>query len=300
MASVIDKFVIALGLDASEYEKSAKKVIDSQKKIGESEDKSSKRTQANNKKIAEGYKDVKLSILGVVAAAKGAESMIQGFFSSMAAGQARLGRSAKDFNMDPKRLDAWGAAMETVGGKAEDAATSFQSIFKAMQDLKEGKVSDVLQTIQGRLGVSMKDAAGNMRPVNDIMLDIAKAMEKLNPQDQRTFAEKMGFNEATLQLLRMGQSSLSQLIDEQERNSEVTAESVKQAQEAQKAIAELTRAYDSLKQSLFAGLAPALKDVVGILKDTVDLFKQADHATDGWSTKIIAILGTIATSTCPL
>ncbi|WP_196493361.1 hypothetical protein, partial [Burkholderia territorii] len=79
-----------------------------------------------------------------------------------------------------------------------------------------------------------------------------------NRQDQLVWAQRLGLDEGTLNMLRQGRGALTDLYDVGYRHSAVTEESVQKADAARREWARLQNTWDSVKDTLFADLAPGI------------------------------------------
>ncbi|MDE1905339.1 MAG: hypothetical protein KGH75_02660, partial [Rhodospirillales bacterium] len=216
-ATVIDSLLITLGLDAREYQKGSKDAQDALGKFGAESDKQSKLVGMQSKAIAQGFAQVRNEIIGLVAVAMGA-STVKDFFAGMVQGQAHLGRLATNLGMSARALDAWDAAVETVGGSAQGLNASLQNIQAGFEAFKLGEDSPVVQAFRA-LGINIADANGQVRPMKDLLLDLSAALKGMKPQDQIKVAQMLGLDEGTLNLLREGNVQVKALVDHFEETS---------------------------------------------------------------------------------
>jgi hypothetical protein len=218
---------------------------------------------------------VRNKILGVTAAAFGVGA-IKDFFTSVVSGQSRLLQTSKDFGMSARELDAWHkTAMQALGGTAEGFDKSVQSILGGIEAFKAGDVSNTVVASLQNLGVRVVDASGKLRPMKDVLLNLSAAFQKMpNRQDQIVWAQRLGFDEGTLNMLRQGRGALSDLYDESYRNSAVNEQSARQAEETRKAWARLGATWENVKNTLFKDLTPAI-NLLNRALDELDKFMQA-------------------------
>ncbi len=225
---------------ATEQEKAAKKAAfeaeKAAKKVAAEQVRAAKVAEAEATKLERQYEKVRNQILGVTAAAFGVGA-IKDFFSSVVNGQSRLLQTSKDFGMSARELDAWHkTAMQALGGTAEGFDKSVQPILGRIEAFKAGDVSNTVVASLQNLGVRVVDASGKLRPMKDVLLDLSAAFQKMpNRQDQIVWAQRLGFDEGTLNMLRQGRGALASLYDESYRNSAVNEESARQAEETRKA-----------------------------------------------------------------
>jgi len=119
-----------------------------------------------------------------------------GSANDFAQGLANVGATARAMGMDLEEATSWLVVLERRVGSAQEAGTMFN---RFLLDLYE---------IAGKLGVPIRDVEGNLRNVNDIMLDVintvrssgmsfADMQERLQGVDVRALKALMTFAQMT-------------------------------------------------------------------------------------------------------
>lgn len=277
MATIVDALLVTLGLDVSGYKKGQKEAGDSLKKFGDRSAEETKKIEAQGKAMAEGFNKVKNEILGLVAVAMGSYG-VKSFFENMVNGQASLARSSRDLGVSVKELDAWSAAATSVGGTADAFKNSMQSLMGSFESYARGQGgADVVQTFNN-LKVAIADSEGKVRPMKDLMLDLAGALEGLPAQTQMLATSMLHLDDGTANLVRGGRARLAELFNQFERASKVTDSSTQAATKAQAQWALFGFRIKGVGNSIFASLAPAMEEANGLLLR----FSQwvSDHSDD--------------------
>lgn len=207
--------------------------------------------------------------------------------STLAAGDAITDTSAA-LGVSKQALQAWTYAGGQVGASGEDMAT-------AMKFLQKNAVDGA--GAFKKLGVDVKDSAGNIAPVEDLMMGVAKGLGEVKNPAERT--------KLALELLGKGGSKLSALfssgaegVDEmmkrfKELGGGFSDEALEAMDGAGDAIADVELASTSLKGSLMVVLAPAIRQVANwIAKFTAELGKGGAMSTRLKSALIV--LGVVA------
>ncbi|SDR17755.1 Transglycosylase SLT domain-containing protein [Paraburkholderia tuberum] len=287
-----------LGLDVSGYQKgvsetdragkqlatgqeaNAKKVTDSAKKASNEQIAAAKKAQEQAAKLAQGYVKVRNEILSMAGVAAGAAG-IKSFFASVVGGQAQIGATARNFSMAARELDAWHkSAQAALGGTAEGFDRSVQSILSGVEALKAGDANNPVVATLRAMNVQLVDSAGKMRPMKDVLLDLSAAFQKMpNRQDQMFWANNLGIDEGTLNMLRQGRDGLQGVYEANFRNSKVTEESVRQAEATRQAWAELGNTWQDVKNTLFTDLNPAVKGLTEFLKELSKVMEAHPNAS---------------------
>lgn len=122
------------------------------------------------------------------------------------------GATAHTFGLDVEETSAALGVMANAGIKGSSAGSSLRSILSRLAAPTKA-VSQGLDT----LGVSTKDATGNLRPFGDILVDSKKAMEGLTDAQQVQVAKQIAGQEAMgafLSIVRESDGELKNLTGE--------------------------------------------------------------------------------------
>ncbi len=264
MATIIDSLLITMGMDTTAYRKGQREVEDGARKVNEAERLRGKESAAASKAMAEGFRGARNELMSLVGIALGATG-IKNFFAGMVKDQASLGRFAKDLNMSARELDAWGAAAEQVGGTADGMRSSMQSILGGFEAYSLGENSPVVQAFRA-LQVNIADSSGKIRPMKDLLLDVAAALQKMPAQDQIRIGGMLGLDRGTLDLLRQGSAQVGDIVAQMEKASGVTEESTRAAAKSQAQWASFNRELKGVGQTIFSALIPSMDGANGQLR----------------------------------
>lgn len=285
MANIIDSLVVALGLDASNFEVGQKKTEEGLKsieetaektaeelenvevglkKIRENSDKSAKEFEAHQKRAAYMVKQVRDQILGLVAAFTAGKGF-SSFLSDVTQTDAVAGRLAKNIGMSADQLTAWEAIVTQTGGTAEGAAGSLQGLVSQFQQLSLTGQSAVVPYFRA-VGVAIADSAGKMRPMKDILLDLADRFSTMDPARAQAFGAAMGIDYNTVNVLIKGRAAITSLLAEQEKLGHANQKDTDAAIERQAAWRALIQSATDLGRKILTDLTPALEQMMSSLK----------------------------------
>lgn len=182
---------------------------------------------------------------------EGIKERIKGAIDSMAQlddAAERTGASVESLSGLLNTLKPSGASLDTITGMAE-------KMVKAMQgaDKETGKAAEAFAA----LGISTKDAEGNLRPVDEVLRDVANALNTYADGSNKTAIAQALLGKAGAEYLPL----LKDLANDTQMASTVTAEQAAQAEQLQKALGRLAVATDALWTSLANKLVPTLADV---------------------------------------
>ncbi|CAH5449851.1 lytic transglycosylase domain-containing protein [Klebsiella pneumoniae] len=265
-ATVIDALLVTLGLDTSDFRKGQKDVSDDLKKQREDAKKTAKEMAEQGKKAAAFFGSIKtelLALTGVTVTAGGLMSLVKNTTSSL----MDLSIQSKALGMSAKELDGWAKSAEAAGSSAE----KITNVLKGFQDAKQGatfgdftnplyEVAPILRRLTGvEINTSKDD-------VPTIARKVFSALQKVkNPAMRRVLAERVGIDDATLQRNQEGQFLPD--VDRLTKSSGITDASTKGAKEFTAAWAELGQNLDTVKNQIYEGLIPTIRDLNGLLKE---------------------------------
>ncbi|HBW8313267.1 lytic transglycosylase domain-containing protein [Klebsiella pneumoniae] len=263
-ATVIDALLVTLGLDTSDFSKGQKDVSDDLKKQREDAKKTAKEMAEQGKKAASFFSSIKtelLALTGVTVTAGG----LMSFVKSTTSGLMDLSIQSKALGMSAKELDGWAKSAEAAGSSAE----KITNVLKGFQDAKQGatfgdftnplyEVAPILRRLTGvEINTSKDD-------VPTIARKVFSALQKVkNPAMRRVLAERVGIDDATLQRNQEGQFLPD--VDRLTKSSGITDASTKGAKEFTAAWAELGQNLDTVKNQIYVGLIPTIRDLNGLL-----------------------------------
>lgn len=258
MATIVDQLLVTLGLDVTGYKRSAKEVKTTSEEMRKALAEQDKKAKEQTRVLVEGYRAVRTEMLGLIGLALGATG-VKAFFEGQVTRQTELARSARDLGVSARELDVFAKAARTVGGSDQGIRQSMQSILSGFEAFNLGDMSNAVVSLFRDLGVSITDADRKVRPMRDLLLDLSDKIVKLPAQRQLTVKRLLGWDDGTLNLMRMGRTALAKLLDEMDRASGVTDKSTVAAERADKAWSNLKSQLQGIGEEVFAGLAPAME-----------------------------------------
>ena len=278
MPTIIDELLVRLRLDGKDavqdaqeagkaldgLEKSGKTVQGSAKKTGEAVTKSGKDMADAHKKSADGFDKVAKNAMKFLAVIGGVAA-IRSFILHTTESNAALGYLAANLGMAVGTVAAWGQAVEQLGGSAKEAQAGFTLISKAQTDMMFTGQSNLMPFLS-QLGVSLADASGKARPMNDVMLDIADSISKIpgGRQAQHNYLQMMGFGESEINLLLKGRHAVEDMIKAQ-KDSIPTPEQIEKSQRFQAALAKTKQHFEQLGQTLMEKALPWIEKALKFL-----------------------------------
>lgn len=244
MATVIDSFMITLGLDPTDF----------------------------NKGIDEAYKKTesfasKLKKKGTAAAASFLSfGTIIAKVKSLAAGADAVGKVADRIGASAPDLYAWGNAAELSGGSVRGLFNSVEGLNKQLARIAVTGKSRILPFFE-QLGVAVVDDSGKVRNVFDVLRDLAGAVEGMSKLESQGILSSLQLDEGTIGLLQGGRQALDDLIKRQKDLGYFTKEDTVIAAKFNDSITELSRSFTFVFLPILRFGAPALTQFALALTD---------------------------------
>lgn len=257
MATIIDSLIVQLGLDPSGFNKGQKKASESLKNLEKTSTKTNKTLQESATKGAQSIAKFRNEVLGLTAAFLSV-SAIKSFSDRITTADASLGFIAKNIGMTTEDLSAWSMAADKAGGSADGIISSFKGLTERIQQFSlTGEGAEGFKYFTS-LGITLTDATGKMRSMQDIALDAADALHKMTPMKAVAWGKGMGFDEGTINVLMQGRNAVQALLDEQKKLAIVNAEDAQKAFERDVAWKKFSNTIENLGRKLLTDLSPII------------------------------------------
>lgn len=279
MATVIDSLLVELGLDTKGFETGRDKVNEGLKNTSEEAKKRARETEDSAKQMAMMFAKLRGEVVGLFLAFAGAKSITQ-FVTNTINQTAAVGRASQLFGQGANSINAWGDAIQGAGGDAKEA----MAIFGKIKDIQADFIrhpENLNMPLMGQLGIHSR---GEFDNPEELMLHLADQFQSemgkaKTPEDQSrvqaTFRQRvkefLGLSDEAILMLEKGRPALEKELALYRERDRVTQSDVEGAQEFNKELAHLEKA--------FTGLARGpLTTSMGILADILDLVAgNTDH-----------------------
>lgn len=263
-ATVIDALLITLGLDTSDFRKGQKDVSDDLKKQREDAKNTAKEMAEQGKKAASFFSSIKTELLALTGVTVTAGGLIS-FVKNTTSGLMDLSIQSKALGLSARELDGWSKSAEAAGSSAEKISASLQGFQGAIQG---ARVGDYSSSIFGGLAQLNALTGQNFDVWGQDASSLAKtsldALRKISdPNLRRQVGLSLGFDDATLQ--RNQEGKFLPDVDRLTKSSGITDASTKGAKEFTAAWAELGQNLDTVKNQIYVGLIPTIRDLNGLL-----------------------------------
>jgi hypothetical protein len=267
MPSVLDSFVIEIGLDPSKFTQGQKALYDSLKQSQQQALSVAGTIESSGKRMENFLTGVKREAIGFLALFLGGRGLKE-FVSYLTTFDAAVGRSARTLDMSTGELSAWQNIARQTGGTAEGMTGAMQGLTDMIQKFMLTGQGDFLPLLN-QLGVSLLDNNGHIKTASQLFLDLIAAVQGMDPARARALLLGLGIPGDVINTMLIGRQKIDELRAAQAELGNVTKEDAEAAQELQTAWAQAEQSATSFGRSILTGLTPAL---VGALHAMRDLF----------------------------
>lgn len=231
--------------------------------------------------VAENAKNLGSIVGGPLAAAAGSVgfSMQQAVSSFTATGDG-LDKMSQRVGVGVERLQEWGYAAVQAGASQETLEDALKDFGKHMTEIATGMdTTSKAATLFDALGIKMKDAAGNMRSVEDVFRDFADAIQRNEDPTLRASMAMAVFGEGGRKLLPMltaGAAGLDDMSAEAHRLGIVMSrDAVKSASDLSTGFTNLHLVVASVGNTIASSLAPTITHMTGRIQTMIVANREA-------------------------
>jgi len=265
-ATIIDRLIMTLGLDSSDYDKGRKEVDEGQKKMREGSEKTRKVWEEDGKKAVNTFKAIRNEVLGLVGISL-TMAWAKNFATSLIDADAAVGRLAKNLNMTTEDLSAWEGIFTQMGSSASDADNMFRTIQKTVMQVRAGQETTALgplsRILQGNLGEFMFGNTSNQRRA----FLLSEGLTKMGREQAQLWGQQAGYTEDQINALLKGVPVLTKELEERRKIYKVSEAQAEAAARMQKLIDQMAAGWKSLGQELVFALAPTVIDMLNQLSN---------------------------------
>jgi len=266
-ASIIDALVITLGLDTSDYDKQRGDVEEGMKNAREDASKTAKDMESQGKRASSFFSSIKtelLALAGVSLTVGGLTSFVKNTTNDL----MNLSVQSKALNMSAQALDGWSRAAQAAGSSAESVTGTMTNLRNAALAFKNGDASSPLYKAMAMLNGDTGVTFDPNKDSTDVMMrKLSEALQKERNPDRAQYIGQMitGNDAALYQGLRSGE--LPSSATKYTNSSQISDQSLKASQEFTRVWTDLGQNFDNLKNELFTGLIPYIRQFNKYLLD---------------------------------
>jgi len=266
--SILETFYILFEAKAEKVKEGAKEG----ERAAEDLEKQVKKTDDAADKLGAGFLGMTRSAVGALAAIASVGAITANVFS-VAQQIDDLSDFSDSIGANITEVDAWGAAAKTSGGSAEAFQGSLLSLSTSLAQVDTTGKSRILPFLQ-ELGINMHDAEGNIRPVMDLMPELADAFGKLSKQQSLGMGRKLGLDQGTINLLQQGRIGVDELVKAQKELGLITDEDVVRSKKLGTQVDDLSRVQRGLWLDIGSVAIPVISELLGGLQWVIEVVRE--------------------------
>ena len=227
---------------------------------------------------------------------------VAGFITGTVEMGAKVVDTSNRLGIATDDLQAFQFAAKMVGADTEGAAKSLQFLERHVGLASEGNKAAAKDF--AALGVSVRDSTGHVKPLMDLLPDVADGFAKLKSDPERAayavkFFSRQGYN--LLPLLRDGKNGLRDLYKQFELlGGGLKKDFLESAKEADRAMTRLGVGFDIMKSRIVLGIIPGLEKGMEYLSRFFNFMSQLGDRTYVAQTALLALAGVLAVAFAPL
>lgn len=262
--TVIDAFLVTLGLDGRAFQAGVRATVRGQREIRDASDRTAdaerrndQRREAANKRGVDGYRRMRNEVLAL-AAIFTAGVGIKDFISNTINSAVNLGYLAQNLGSSTERIKAFQLASERAGGSQEGLADQLRESVDAIAELNTGGGPNAGMQAFFRWGGSSKD----LKDGNTYLLARSKIIQEMfavDPGRAALIAKQMGISEDQFNFIKLGPDAIEDLIKAQEKNAAVSAKNAAEALKLRNQLLDLRDSLQATATRVILQLAPAFE-----------------------------------------
>jgi len=206
----------------------------------------------------------------LTAVAVGGSAALAGFVAWVSKSVDALGKQARVLDLDAQRLDELRFAMDITTGSAEGMDGALESLSKKISEASRGLGEGV--EIFGLLGTEVVDAEGNLRKVDDVLLDVLDKTQELDATQRIEYLDKLGLG--NLNLTARDFDTFVKSLKEARSLGFISEEDVNKAEQFNDSITRVWRVVKDLAIMVASTLSPMMKDLVDRTTEWVKVNKE--------------------------
>lgn len=176
----IDRLTVGVGLSQEDFDAGVQKILRSLGQLRTETQVTGESMTSSLSSVSSSVMGLGLKFAGLFIAVKGIEDVV-GYFKNLSSSLAALGFAGRYLGQSSIELSRFGEVAKLAGGNTQDAINAVQSLQSAIFGLEfQGQISQNLLQLQ-RLGVGYLTTAGQMRPLKDIAMETAAALQRQLP-----------------------------------------------------------------------------------------------------------------------
>lgn len=285
MASILETFYILFKSNSDDLKKGQDEAKRSSQDLQDKLDDTTEHGNALATSLIDKFKEVGIA----VAAAFGAERVGE-FILKTAEANAQLGLTAERLGIAVEDIYAWGQAVEVTGGNVNDFIGTLDGLNRGVADIAT-KGTSRLKPFFDELKVRVTDGPKQVRPLVDILGDLADKLSGKSAQERAGIAERLQIDQGTLLMLAQGRRAVEDLVREQKELGTVTKEDTEIAHRYARSVEEVEDRFRLLATRIGSSFLPIVTQVFDWFGRAIDFLNKHRAIVEGFFIGVGAVIG---------
>lgn len=264
MPTIIDALVVSLGLDAKAVVKGQKQAEGAFKQVQTSAAKMGDGVATAANTAGDAFHSLERKALAFFAVLTAGKTL-KAFISDTTSANVAAGNMARNLGVSVNSLTAWQKAAQAAGGSAEDVSGSLGSLVSQFQTI-DGRRN--LGMVFGQMGVRLEGANGQLRDMNGLMPDLARAAQRLGPQLFSALGSQAGFSQGFINLLEQGPEHIQKLYASLQKYAPTEKDTTESAKLLESWTL-LTAQSEAFGRSIMTDLSPEVRELMDLFSGFV-------------------------------
>lgn len=309
MSSVtVDELVMRIEIELDKFKSDASQAEDIEKRLrsaikgteeaskdaGDAVEDMSKKVAESSRELSEQLKiiiAVTRKLIGFIGAIAGS-SAIEKFTTAISDANDQLGFMSKRLGMAARDIKGLDTAVAALGGSGASANSTVRNLNQGIQEMVL-MGNDSLIPFFGALGVGVVDATGNIRQMDDVLLDMADSLSKMNPQQAYALASAMGLDDGVANALIQGRDAMKEMLDMQKTIYVSSQAEIRASRELSRAQAFLNAQWEGFKTMVANAIIPALLKMTKVVSGWMDYLSRNERTVRNFFEGVAIAVGIV-------
>lgn len=179
-------------------------------------------------------------------------------------------------------LDAFGRAIQSIGGDANSAISSMAGLSSTVTSMLRGLDTESGKTF-GFLGVHLKNTDGSIKSTSALILELSDAVSRMSSSDAYFHLENLGITDTkTIEAMRRGRAELQRLIDAQKAQGVITDAQVESARRFNESLGTIKTMAQAAGNSILDSMLPYIEMAMSSLSGVVTWVRENEDVVTGF------------------
>jgi hypothetical protein len=217
---------------------------------------------------------------------------VQKFATAVSDANDQLGFMSQRLGLAARNVKGLETAFSALGGSGTSANSTIRNLNQGIQEMVL-MGNDSLIPFFGALGVGVVDATGNIRQMDDVLLDMADSLSKMNPQQAYALASAMGLDDGVANALIQGRDAMKEMLDMQKNVYVSTQAEIRASRELSRAQAFLSAQWEGFKTMIANAIIPSLLKMTKVVSGWMDYLKRNERTVRNFFEGVAIAVGIV-------